>query len=452
MSAITSTEQVLHDLCTRSFLSYWSFPNPYRSEGGVAKEMCDALVVCDKYVIVFSDKGIGFPAGALNVAWARWMNKSVKASVKQLQGAYRFLQFPQPAIFADHSLKRKIRVDIAPPADREIHLVSIANGATVAAWQHFGSEISTLMITNDPLVDRPFTLGNVSSGGEFVHVFTDASLSLVMREFDTLIDLVAYLRNRKKFIQGSTPFTVAGEEELISLYFRGYDDRSKSHDMQRALPRNTHDYTSVTLHGYWDDLIARPEYKARVEANHVSYDWDKLIERFAKHQIEGTGTSEKPPEIGNHEGGLRYMALESRVHRRMLAEGIVAAYEAFPSDRNFLSRSIISPGAETIYVFIQLARGEGQQYAEHRSQRRTLLQIYACSLLERQSTAARVVGIAVDPSGQGHGQYSEDMILVDRAFSPPERLAEMTKLKEQFNDLISTTTSTSLLRTTEFPH
>ncbi len=98
MSAVTSTEQALHDLCTRGFLSYWSFPNPYRSASGIAKEMCDALVVCDKYALVFSDKDVAFPDTDLKTAWSRWLKKSVAASVKQLHGAHRVLQFPHRAI------------------------------------------------------------------------------------------------------------------------------------------------------------------------------------------------------------------------------------------------------------------------------------------------------------------------------------------------------------------
>lgn len=449
MPATTLSERSLHQLCTKSFLSYWSFPNPYRSQAGLAKELCDALVVCDKHILIFSDKDIGFPSGDLETAWNRWKSKSVAASVKQLIGARRHLGFPLPNIYSDHTLKNKIRVDLAPAANREIHLVAIANGATKASWEYFGDSISTLMLTNDPVTPDLFTLGDVNPAGEFVHVFTDASLSLVLREFDTLLDLVRYLSNRKKLFRSGVRFLAAGEEELIALYFRGFDENAGTYDMSRALPEDATEFTSIMLTGFWEDLVERPEYKARIAANHESYFWDSLIERFARHQIDGTGLSAKPRGQERHEGGLRYMALEPRVNRRGLVDGMLSAVKAFPVERNFYARSLITLEKPTLYVFVQFARAPGQQYGEYRTRRRMLLEVYAGSLLRNQPHAERVVGIATEPMGRGDGQYSEDLVLTERSLLQSGYLEEMERIKLQFSEF--TKSSTESLHVSEFP-
>lgn len=453
MSAVTTSEQRLHDLCTRSFLSYWSFPNPYRSEASVAKEICDALVVCDKYVLAFSDKSILFPSGDIAVAWDRWLRRSVVASAKQLQGAHRLLSFPQPAIYADHSLRSKIRIDLAPLSDREIHLIAVANGATEASWKQLGETVSTLMMTNDSDARMPFMLGNVSPKGPFVHVFTDASLSLVMREFDTLVDLVGYLRNRQMLFESSYRFMAAGEEDLIALYFRGFDRDTRTYDMRRALPANAGSYDAITIDGgFWSDLIKRPEYQARIAENQVSYIWDRLIEKFAKHQLDGTGISFKPPGMERHEGGLRYMALEPRVIRRGLAKQILNAIEAFPADKNLGARSLVSgelDGHRTAYLFMQVAKPDSTAYEQYRGFRRHLLETYAATLLHNRPEAPRVVGIASEPMRLVKGLHSEDLVLIERNAVPAEYLASAAERKAKLG--FTTEFSSGTWTDQEFP-
>ncbi|ECY1325769.1 TPA: hypothetical protein MZP54_004707, partial [Salmonella enterica] len=59
------SEKYLADLCSKTFLSLWSYPNVYTDEGKKSdnsdgKELCDLLVVFNQHVIIFSDKDIGF--------------------------------------------------------------------------------------------------------------------------------------------------------------------------------------------------------------------------------------------------------------------------------------------------------------------------------------------------------------------------------------------------------
>jgi hypothetical protein len=52
-SGVTPTERLLAELCERSFLRLWSYPNPYKDHG---KEICDLLAVFGDHVFTFFDR------------------------------------------------------------------------------------------------------------------------------------------------------------------------------------------------------------------------------------------------------------------------------------------------------------------------------------------------------------------------------------------------------------
>jgi hypothetical protein len=49
----TDTERFLFDLCDRTFLKLWSYPNPFRAPG---RELCDLIAVFDRHVFLFFDR------------------------------------------------------------------------------------------------------------------------------------------------------------------------------------------------------------------------------------------------------------------------------------------------------------------------------------------------------------------------------------------------------------
>jgi hypothetical protein len=46
--AVNDSEQFVYDICSKSFLSLWSYINPQGKTPG--KELCDVLVVCNPHV------------------------------------------------------------------------------------------------------------------------------------------------------------------------------------------------------------------------------------------------------------------------------------------------------------------------------------------------------------------------------------------------------------------
>lgn len=50
---LTDGEQKVVELCEKSFLKLWSYPNLYKESG---KELCDNLIIFNKTIILISEK------------------------------------------------------------------------------------------------------------------------------------------------------------------------------------------------------------------------------------------------------------------------------------------------------------------------------------------------------------------------------------------------------------
>jgi hypothetical protein len=126
-----------------------------------------------------------------------------------------------------------------------------------------------------------------------------------------------------------------------------------------------------------------------MEADKVSYTWDKLLEQFTASILAGEaeGAFGKEPKPAEAEEGLRSMALEPRLRRRLLGASVVDAMQkAEAAKADHFARQMV-PGAhsadETVgYVLLILAHhGEapGDAYAEYRKRRVVMLQ--GCMIL-----------------------------------------------------------------------
>ena len=65
------TEEVVFNLCHRSFLSLWTYANPLRNEN--KKELCDILAIYEPHILIFSVKNVTLRThGDKNSALTRW--------------------------------------------------------------------------------------------------------------------------------------------------------------------------------------------------------------------------------------------------------------------------------------------------------------------------------------------------------------------------------------------
>jgi hypothetical protein len=346
---------MVYELCRRSFLSLWSYPNPVRQDG---RELCDILVVVDPDVIIFSVKEIKYPAAVLDdIGVKRWLRRAIYRSVKQIYRAEKSI------VGMKHVITHEGAQGLPLPdsGERKIHRIAVALGSMAKARY----------------------IGSLDYGKGYVHVFDERSLQIILRELDTITDFVQYLSSVESLCDRGTWVISDGAEDVLAYYF--LNNRSFREVGDRLVIREP----------LWDILQGEPKFARKKQEDAISYLWDRLIEGISRQIQEGTLDYEGRP--GDGERALRAMARESRLNRRVLSQQIHDALQTTPKTKQ---RSKVLPSfSGTTYVLLVCER------ERDRNQRRT-------ELLERcfvarglNPTSSVVVGIATehpDPSGNSY--------------------------------------------------
>ena len=445
MTEITESERYLTKLCRRSFLRLWSWPNVYRDQkygpATIGKEVCDLLVVFDDHVFIFSDKDCEFPnSGNLRQDWIRWFKKAILKSAVQVCGAERWLRAFPDRLFLDKFCKERFPVSL-PPSDKMIlHRIVVAHGSAQRCRETFGGGSGSLII-NPSLVGKahydsessslsPFMIGKLTEVKGFVHVIDDFSLDILLSTLDTAPDLARYLHLRETFIESGKLGIAAGEEELLAHYLRNANDTGEHHFYVPS------DATAIVIgEGTWQHFSTHPQYQAKLRADKVSYAWDELIEKFTLHLLEGSQYQIAEyrladPSIANQERGLRFLARERRVRRRMLAKALLGLVEN--GNAHGKAARIVQPGnsGDPYYVFLSLQHPPDRSYEVYRKGRARLLAAYCLVTRLEYSDAHYVVGIATEPLNSD--DRSEDMCVLDGSHWTEETAKEAEALKKEY--------------------
>lgn len=350
----TPSEALVTKLCSRSFLSLWTEPNPVKKPG---KELCDVIVVCGDDVIIFSVKEIALQDAGGDVAAERWRRRAIEESAKQLYGAERWVRTASRVVRADGSPG----VVLPSPGTIRVHRVAVALGSRARV---------------------PFEQGDFDRG--FVHVLDENGLDRVLGELDTVTDFVAYLAAKEARV-ASGPVYTAAEEDVLAVYLhRG-----------RKFPEA--DGPLTIRAGAWEELVATPEWKRRKDADQVSRTWDRLIETFHELVDHGLDGRERSPEemVDHLDGALRAMAREDRLSRRMLATAFLEFMRE--AETGAVSARMVPSPSGVVYVFLASARDEDRA---HRQRELALRCLVARGLNPASQT---VVGIATERYLKGGG-------------------------------------------------
>lgn len=429
---VTDSERYLAMLADKSFLNLWSYPSLFRDQKqarkGDGKEICDLLVVCDRHIIIFSEKTIKWPHGDLNTAWCRWSKRAVQSSAKQAKGAERWIVDFSDRIFLDRECTNPFPIDLPKPEERIIHKVVVARGASHACQVHLSEGSGSLTIKPDIVGNdhwsngspnfQPFAIGDIDPSGSFVHVFDEVALDIVLKELDTIRDFTDYLEKREAFIRSGKLAEAHGEENLLAYYaIRINDDGDHDFALGGEEPPITIDRQR------YERLLKDPRYIAKKQADKISYLWDMLIEAFTNHMLDGTSITMDGYKFDLKESELsvRYMALQQRFIRRSHGEAVKGALDkGMKHDRFF--RVMFSPehGKENeTAFFIQTVKyldwmEQKGGYEQYRRKRTDFSRVYAKGLLVRYPHLKRVVGISREPLNQGRG-ISEDLVYAEQA-------------------------------------
>lgn len=430
-AGLTSSERILAQLSRRAFLSLWTFPNLHTDEGFKAgskspKEFADGLLVFGDDVVIFSDKHITFNEGkALDVAWPRWYRKAITHSLHQLYGALSWLKRFPDRIFLDAECTRKLPIALPPPERARYHLVAVCRGAYQACAKHFPGSLGTLPIRTDIAGEaqshRPFCVGLGEPGKPFVHILDEFALEVILREFDTASDFLAYLKARERFLGDPNHLVMAGgEEQLVAAYLLNM--RGDDHWFMPVIKDGEKEPNLIDFgERLFDGLRSRPEYRRKKEADRVSYSWDELIEKFiliGDPAIAGVPLHQTNKEL---EEGLRIIASENRLSRRLLARSLRGALvsAADHPGKRWARIGAAAQDPERVYTFIVLPVRAEESYDQYREFRRAVLHAYCRCAQLRFPNAKTFIGIGVDHPIKDYEGGSEDLMVYQ-----PEPLTE----------------------------
>ncbi|MDS3861971.1 hypothetical protein RIF25_14295 [Thermosynechococcaceae cyanobacterium BACA0444] len=361
--AVNNSEQFVYDMCSKSFLSLWSYINPQGKTSD--KELCDVLVVCDPHVIVISVKDIQLKkTDNPSVDWKRWQRKAIEASIKQIKGAIRWLDQSEYVIQKDGSQGLKLPLQ----GERIYHRIAVA----------FGGK-------------REVPISSHAEEDEFFHVLDEQSVFLLLRHLDTISDFANYLINKEAFLFNTSTIINGGEENLLAIYLHN----------GRQFPSEVG--MMILEDDLWEGISNKPEFKAKLQRDTASYVWDRLIQILCQGGFNGEDWL--GPDMSESELAIRVLVKENRFSRRMLGGAFNDFLEL--SKMGQLSSRCVQSISGVGYVFF--AYDSDSTLEERKSE--LCARCYA-SLCQFQECFT-VIGIGVNVPGQKprHG-YSSDLVFL----------------------------------------
>jgi hypothetical protein len=434
-----------------AFLPAQGLPVVVRAQGITTAErylqrLCDLLVVFGDDVLIFSDKSCAFPdTGDPRLDWSRWFRRAVMESAKQSWGAERWLREYPNRVFLDRACAQSFPLDL-PPADRmRVHHVVVAHNVAVRCKAYFGGGSGSLIFNSDlngkdhygnPKRCRPFEVGWLDAGQNFVHVLDDTSLGILLTERDTITDFVDYLRAKEDLLHSfrhrGIRFCHTGEEELLANYLLTLTDNRHGFKFPDG-------YNAIFIpEGDWAEFLRCPERAAQVEADYISYSWDDLTEKFNFHILGGTSQFTTNPKISDREKLLRFFARECRVRRRLLAGALIEFIQK--TGRTQRGTCVILPSSpgDPYYCFLLLPQLPGQSDDSYRKVRRELLEVLCHVTKVVYPDALDIVGLATE-TGIDAEPRTEDALYLDARMWNEEAESRARAAQKEFGLLTKLT-------------
>jgi len=370
---MTPSETFVSELCEKSFLPFWSFPNPLQKKN---KELCDVLIVCNNNIIIISIKDIKISGHSdQQIQYERWQKKAIRSSIDQIYGAERFL-LGATAITLNDS---KTQIVLPPKVSRRIYRIAIA----------FGGE-------------QRFPLETGDFGQGFVHVFDEESTSTVFDELDTITDFVNYLNAKERFL-GDKRIMVPSEVDFLALYI----DTSLEFDFNPD--------TVVLDKGLWTDYQKSSAYRQWRKEIKISYIWDEIVSQLHNIHILENNKTNLRSEL---EKAMRLITLEPRMNRMELGITLTDAIQKKVKGRMIKAL----PGSNHSYVFMPLSSKNWEQKEKE-------LQLRCMVARFENPEATEVIGISIGIGPDGQSIF--DVVYMNIPDLTPEILLQTKAAKEE---------------------
>ena len=184
-------------------------------------------------------------------------------------------------------------------------------------------------------------------------------------------------------------------EQLLAIYLKSFTANNE-HDFVFPIEPGQVISKIYLPEGHWEDFQKAPERIAQLDADKVSYAWDKLIERFNFYAMRGEQYFVTDGGIKDTEKVLRFMAREPRWKRRYLAKSLLDMLHTTPVHKRRLR---VLPPVDTgdpHYLFLLLPTLHARTHAEYRSVRRRFLESCCAVAKLEYPEAVAIVGIATE--------------------------------------------------------
>lgn len=409
---VTSTERLLADLCERSFLRLWSWPNPFKDD---KKELCDLIAVFENHVFLFFDRKkslVNLSDDGNEVPWNRWKTKVIDNQIATAHGAERYIRSGR-AVYIDNKCHTKFPLQILQ-SSLIIHKIIVAHGAADACIAQSGININgSLGILYGRELEslcKPFVIG--LDKDKPVHVFDSANIQIIMQELDTFSDFSRYLDEKLSAIRRLDSLAYCGEEDLVAHYLLNSYSENGRHFIGSRRP----DVNGIVIEeGLWSNFVKLSQYKLTKNANLQSYLWDNIIHKTCDNRLRNTLSGNTDIFIGK--SAILEMAKEPRFWRRALADKMIDAITKFPNEPDSITRRVnLMPSyyPSVGYVFLQLWVPMACRDTDYREKRRSILELACGAAKNFCPNLKKIVGIGVD-SPKLTSSIAEDFILLECA-------------------------------------
>jgi len=268
-------EKFIHDLTNKYYFPFFCFPNP-RIAGG--EEICDLLLVCGSYAIIWQIKNINKKSDGL------FKKREVEKSIRQCRGARKTLENGGVV-----SLKA---------ADGNLYRF---DPTKIITWHQIAIFVG----------DEPDFIGFYDDTKDIgVHTFTHSFATDALNYLDTIPDLSEYLTAKEVMLhKEKIGITLMGtENDLLAMFLKNgrtfgeFGKRAKKIDM-----------AILDFEGMWNEFKTSDAYKYKMNADKISKGWDFLIHAAAEQMNKGAdrNMSRELVEI---------LSSHNRLERRMLSK------------------------------------------------------------------------------------------------------------------------------------
>ena len=447
----TPTEKLLSNLCEKTFLKFWSYPNPYRKDKK-GKELCDLIAVFENHIFIFCVKKIGALDNLdknISVTWPRWKKKAIDRQIENLKGAEKYIKSGNP-VFVDRKREKKLPFNI--PKNMKIHKFVVAYGAEKALRElsaddyHGSLAISYGKHLQQSSKNTPFSIELDKT--DPVHVLDDRSFEIVLRELDTIYDFTSFIDEKEAAIKTCGSLLYFGEHDLLGQYFLNYDEEQNRYRLNPEKPGSP----IITMDGFWEYFSTTEEFERRKKANEISYLWDEFIQSVYQDALDGTLLNDVDLAKGNDP--VHEMAKEPRFMRRGLSEEIRKEVQNFPETDHVILPKVKFAHSfykDKGYVFLQLKCPQtGDFEARYRPVRQKMLEIACGVIRNRYIHLNTVIGIAMYATKFSNGN-SRDFMLLDCSDWTREKREHYERENQDFGFFKSENIRETVKHVQEFP-